>query len=257
MPEFQGLGSPGSVVEVSVLPTAKDLENNPLVIQLDYPIIAPHVPKDAYDLLLDGPVHPNDIHAIILSHLHFDHTGDVTRFPAAEVIVGTGSQAATTPGWPESKFSPFDGTVLLHPRFRELPSTSDPKFTSLGPFPVAYDYFGDRSFYLVGAPGHMAGHQIGFARTGPNEWVVMGGDCCHHKALLEPGNSRTISVKDGPNGQPGFHKDAAAAVSSIEKLKLMSEYDNVLTVLAHDASLQGRIPMYPNSLNGWMKRSII
>jgi glyoxylase-like metal-dependent hydrolase (beta-lactamase superfamily II) len=230
----------------------KDLENNPLVIQHDYHIIAPHVPKDAYDLLLEGPVHPNDIHAVILSHLHFDHTGDVTRFPSAKIIAGAGSQAAPTPGWPKADFSPFDSTVVSHPNFHELPS-SGPGFMSLAPFLKAFDYFGDGSFYLVDAPGHMAGHQIGLAMTGENEWVVMGGDCCHHKDLLDPGNVRTISVKDGPNGQPGFHKDACAAVASIEKLKTMGEYSNVLTVLAHDASLQGKIPLYPQSLNGWMK----
>ena len=221
------------------------------MIQDDYPIIAPHVPKDCYDILIEGPVHPDDIDAVILSHLHFDHTGDVTRFPTAEIIVGAGSRAATTPGWPTIKLSPFDGTVLKHPKLREL-STSGSGIVAVGPFSKAYDYFGDGSFYLLDAPGHMVGHQMSFARTGENEWVIMGGDCCHHKDLLES-NARDISVKIGPNGQPGFHKDHDAARKSIENLKAMKAYSNVLTVLAHDASLEGKVPMYPYALNGWLK----
>lgn len=191
---------------------------------------------------------------MILSHLHFDHTGDVTRFPEANIVVGAGTQAATTPGWPTAEFSPFDGTVLRHPHFYELPD-SGPGFTSVGPFPRAYDYFGDGSFYLVDVPGHMVGHQAGLARTSENEWIVMGGDCCHHRDLLKgQGEGRGISVIDGPNGQPGFHKDPEKANDSIEKLRAMKGYSNVLVILAHDASLQGQVPMYPYNINGWLKR---
>jgi glyoxylase-like metal-dependent hydrolase (beta-lactamase superfamily II) len=223
-----------------------------LVIRQDYPTIEPWVPKDACDLLLEGPVHPKDIDAVILSHLHFDHTGDVTKFPSAEIIAGEGTAEATSPGWPTAQLSPFDGTVLTHPKFREL-SKSNPGYGSLDVFPYAYDFFSDGSFYLLDAPGHMAGHQMGLARTGEKEWVVMGGDCCHHMDLLVE-NNRTISVVDGPNGQPGFHKDPKAAQESIEKLKKMRAYKNILTLLAHDASLQGKYPPYPATINGWSMR---
>ncbi|KAH8819109.1 beta-lactamase-like protein [Xylogone sp. PMI_703] len=230
----------------------KDLENNPLAIQSDYHIISPHVPRDAYDLLLEGPVHPEQIDAVILSHLHFDHTGDVTRFPGAEILVGAGSYAAAAPGWPEATMSPFDGTVFKHSKFRELPD-SDPRFVSIGPFPKAYDFFGDGSFYLIDTPGHMPGHQMGFAKTGDDEWVIMGGDCCHHRELVTS-QTRTISVTDGPGGQPGFHKYPDLAVSSIAKLRAMKEYKNVLIILAHDASLQEKVPMYPYNVNDWLRR---
>ncbi|RFU28421.1 hypothetical protein B7463_g7903, partial [Scytalidium lignicola] len=230
----------------------KDFEKIPVAIQVTFPIIEPYVPKDAFDLLMEGPVHPREIHAVILSHLHFDHVGDVNRFPYAEIIAGAGARAEAGPGWPEAQASPFDSSVLLHPKYRELPE-SGPGFVAVGNFPKAYDYFGDGSFYLLDAPGHMAGHQMGLARTGENEWIVMGGDCCHHNDLVA-NPLRSISVKDGPGGAgSGFHRFPDLATSTIEKLRVMRAYSNVLTVLAHDASVQGKVPLYPYNVNGWNK----
>lgn len=226
----------------------------------DYAAIDPYVPKDAYDLLLEGPVHPNEIDTVILSHMHFDHTGDVSRFPDARIVLGPGSRKFTSPGYPDLQKSPFDGSVLKHPRFSEFLLT---EYTSLPegsvpidfPFTSGVDIFGDNSLFILDAPGHMPGHQMAIARTGPNEWMAMGGDCCHHRAFLDD-PSRQISTDVGPNGQPGFHKYPCEAVKTIQKLQKLHMSPDVLVVLAHDANLDGRIPVYPQNLNGWKMNKI-
>jgi glyoxylase-like metal-dependent hydrolase (beta-lactamase superfamily II) len=111
----------------------QDLENNPEVIRNDYSMIDPIVPKDATDILLAGPVSPTSITAVIFSHLHFDHTGNCTKFPDAEIIVGPGSFDATSPGWPAAQLSPFSSAVINHPHFHEL-SFEKETWVPYGPF---------------------------------------------------------------------------------------------------------------------------
>ena len=208
------------------------------------------MPKDAVDILAEGPIPASAIDAVIFSHLHFDHTGDCTKFPDADMIVGSGSHAFTTPGWPKAPASPFLSSILDHPKFRELSFESD-RWTKLGPFPRAHDYFGDGSLFLVDTPGHMPGHLSALARTGSGEWVFMGGDCCHHRSLLL--GKRPMSVTIGPNGTKSFHRDPEMAKSTIEKIKELDREGSVLVALPHDAMLEGLMPLYPQKVNGWGK----
>lgn len=227
----------------------KDLDKNPFVIRLDYKYISPVVPYDAFDLLSQGPVPPSSITAIVLSHLHFDHTGDPTRFPdIAELIVGPGGHDAASPGWPVAERSPFASAPLQHPRFRELSFEVD-TWEPFGPFPRTYDYFGDGSFLLVDAPGHMPGHLGGLARTATDEWVFMGGDCCHHRSLLV--GKRPMSVTVGPGIAPSFHADPPTAATTIDKIRQLEKRGDVFVALAHDARLEGKMPEYPDKVNGW------
>jgi len=215
------------------------------------------VPKSAFDLLEEGPVKAKDIDIVVLSHMHFDHSGDVDEFPQAQILVGSGTINCITPGYPANEASPFDGTILSHAGLTEL-KKSQYQAVDLGTVPTGFPFeeginlFGDGSFWILDAPGHMTGHQMALARTGQDEWVSMGGDCCHHRDLLDDPR-RDISVDVGPNGQPGFHKDPKRARESIRKLELLHSNASVFVALAHDAQIDGIVPVYPKSLNGWFK----
>ncbi|VUC32112.1 unnamed protein product [Clonostachys rosea] len=202
----------------------KDLHNLPRVAKKGFDIIEPYVPKDASDLLSEASIKPDDINYVILSHLHFDHTGDVSQYPEAEVLLGPGSTSVAAPGYPAAEESSFDGAIFAHALVREfeksqyqpLPPGTVPRDF---PFDKGIDFFGDSSLYILDAPGHMQGHQRALARTGAQEWVAMGGDCCHHRDFLE-GLSREIGVSAGPGGQPGFHKDPEDARTTIPKTQI-------------------------------------
>ena len=56
-----------------------------------------------------------------------------------------------------------------------------------GPFTCAVDLYGDGSFYLVDAPGHLPGHLIAAARVAPGAFVFLGGDACHNRACYASG----------------------------------------------------------------------
>jgi glyoxylase-like metal-dependent hydrolase (beta-lactamase superfamily II) len=220
----------------------------PPLLKKGWPIVEPVVLKDADEILLEGHVAPSDISAVIFSHVHFDHVGDPTKFPDAEMIAGPGSCAAAFPGWPAAPGSPFLGAPLEHPRYHELSFETD-TWAPFGPFSRSYDYFGDGSLFLIDTPGHMAGHLGAMALTGPDEWIFMGGDCCHHRSLLE--GTRPMSVTVGPAGTSCFHKDSKAALETLAKIRILAGKGNVFVALAHDSYLVDRMPEYPQSLKGW------
>jgi glyoxylase-like metal-dependent hydrolase (beta-lactamase superfamily II) len=236
------------------------LDKNPTVIRADYSAVDPYVPKSAFDILQEGPVKAKDVDIVVLSHMHFDHSGDVAEFPQAQVLVGPGTIDCISPGYPTDEASPFDGTILSHAGLTEL---KESQYQKIGagtvptdfPFEKGVNLFGDGSLWILDAPGHMPGHQMALARTGQNEWVSMGGDCCHHRALLDDPR-RDISIDIGPNGQPGFHKDPEKARETIRKLQSLHSNVSVFVALAHDAQIDGIVPLYPKSLNGWFKNGL-
>ena len=225
-----------------------DLENVPKLIRGGYPIIEPKVHEDAFDILSRGPVKPEAIDAVIFSHIHFDHVGDCTKFPKSQMVAGPGSRKAASPGFPVDPKSGFDSNLINHPHYHELSWETD-EWKALGPFERAHDYFGDGSLYLLDTPGHLVGHLGALVKTGNDEWVFMGGDCCHHRSLLV--GSRPMSVTLGPAGQNSFHFDIPAAQSTIAKIRELNMTGQVFVALAHDSYLVDKMPEYPNSLNGW------
>lgn len=90
------------------------------------------------------------IAAVIWSHYHWDHMGNVSLFPSStSLVVGPGFQSSPTllPGYPKSLESPVLAADFAGRSLREIDfTTSD---LQIGGLP-AHDFFGDGSFYLLG-----------------------------------------------------------------------------------------------------------
>ncbi|KAH7118339.1 beta-lactamase-like protein [Dactylonectria macrodidyma] len=149
-------------------------------------MIGGHVPavqidKGVDEILTSAGLHLEDLKAIVWSHWHWDHIGDGSKFPSAtDIVVGPGFTAEFVPGWPERLESFVLASDLAGHRVHE------PEFDmTVAGFP-AHDYFGNGSFYLLEVPGHALGHICGFARTTPDTFVFMGGDCCHYAGAFRP-----------------------------------------------------------------------
>lgn len=232
-----------------------------------------------------------DIENVIWSHHHFDHRGDITKFPAdTGIIWGPGSTAEYTPAYPTGPTSSMLQTELEARTVREL--KGEEFNLQIGGFP-AYDYFGDGSFYLLSSPGHTVGHLCALARVMPQSdketpsFVFMGGDCTHYAAIFRPSQYLPLpeTIPAAPNSRfgaspcpgalfaehvlphndptkpflkanQGVNVDQPQAEKSIGSMQEFDASEDILVCIAHDASLLGQIPFYPERLNEWKKSGL-
>jgi glyoxylase-like metal-dependent hydrolase (beta-lactamase superfamily II) len=239
-------------------------------------------------------IRPADITSVIWSHNHFDHVGDISRFPSSvELVVGSGVRAASWPGWPTVADA---GVLDADMAGRAVREVSFDGGLQIGRF-RAHDFFGDGSFYLLDAPGHAVGHLCGLARTCAGDeseasFVFMGADACHHAGVLRPSsflplpsNAALWGVLDGAAASaaamrcpcPGdvlqgalkspsapffevskgpLFPDHDAAMDTVSKIQELDADDAVLVLMAHDLSVRDQIPFFPETVNDWRAQGI-
>ncbi|KAJ7170485.1 beta-lactamase-like protein [Mycena crocata] len=241
-------------------------------------------PKDITELLQEGGITLASIDAVIWSHSHFDHIGDMSRFPnSTRLIIGPGTNTETYPESPSAALqtSDFAGHNVTELDFAGTNLT----FSSL----KAIDYFGDGSFYLLNTPGHLPGHITGLARVTPTSFISLGGDTFHHAGearprpqfqktypcpahLLEetkssistdyfwsPGSreeafdmqSRSQQLLAVSDLADSFYADPVTSQVSLEKIATFDAHPDFFVVIAHDRSLITSLPYFPASLNDW------
>jgi hypothetical protein len=151
----------------------------------------------------------------------------------------------------------------------------------------AVDWFGDGSFYVLDTPGHLLGHICGLARTTPDTFILMGGDAAHHAGEIRPTefvplptsvtleglkpssvfpipcpgellvqqiHPRKSATKPFYEPADGFNEDGSVAERSLEGLTEFDAHENILVVLAHDASLRDVVGFYPQDANDWKQK---
>jgi len=187
----------------------KDFENSPpAAAKAMEELFKPTVEEDVEGALTRNGVDPAKIDYVFFSHVHFDHTGDIEKFPNAKLVWGQGTQGKAKPGYPIDKESWYLSSLFPEDRTREL---VDEDFTgSVGPFPRACDFFGDGSVLLVDAPGHVPGHQVAIVKTKEGQ-LLLGGDSCHHCTHLETFDTGKMSYK--------MHEDEELAKKNIKHIK--------------------------------------
>jgi len=241
------------------------------------------VQKDVARILEENKVNIANgaISSIILSHHHWDHTGDPSTFPSStELVVGPGFKNAHLPGYPENPNATLLQTDYEGRNMREIAFSDSLK---IGRF-KAHDYFNDGSFYLLDTQGHSIGHMCGFARTrtDPPTFVFMAGDASHHAGefrpteyLPLPKEINTSTKCDGLDFQNVHYKKSATkpyykVTSSFAYDKELADWtiagmgefdcqDNVLLLTAHDEHVvepEPVISLFPESLNDWYEKGL-
>jgi len=116
------------------------------------------------------------------SHAHWDHCRPIRDvFPNAIALFGPGTKESCSPGHMANPDIQWDGRFFDPERATERWDELHGPWVPFGPFERALDYFGDGSFWIMQAPGHMAGNLCAAARLQSGEWVLLGSDCCHSR----------------------------------------------------------------------------
>jgi glyoxylase-like metal-dependent hydrolase (beta-lactamase superfamily II) len=255
-------------------------------------VLKDHVPgmrvqRDVVDILREGGVDAKDIDALVLSHWHFDHCGNIavlTRTTA--LVVGPGFKDAFLPGWPINSASPFTEDIFLGRQVVEVPFTRNFR---IGRF-EAFDYFQDGSFYILNTPGHAVGHISALVRTTADTFIFLGGDVCHFGGSFRPtkyvplphhipdetkldphiprpcpcqaftvchpdqNTSRTSHFYKVATGGATWYADPALAQQSIGAMEEFDANPNVLVAIAHDPASLDVFTFFPNgTMNAWKK----
>jgi glyoxylase-like metal-dependent hydrolase (beta-lactamase superfamily II) len=116
------------------------------------------------------------------SHAHWDHCRPIREvFPKATAVFGPGTKEACSPGHFKDASMQWDGRYFDPERATEKMEEFTGPWQQFGPFDRAMDYFGDGSFWIIQAPGHMPGNCLAVARLKTGDWVCLGSDCCHSR----------------------------------------------------------------------------
>ncbi|KAI5120105.1 hypothetical protein M0805_002189 [Coniferiporia weirii] len=183
------------------------------------------VPQDVLASLKKGGLEPEDISIVCLSHCHWDHVGDPALFPSARFVVGGETRSLFQPSYPTDPKSVFPADLLPEGRTEFLDTGSDTR-KPIGPFPSAYDYFGDGALYVVDAPGHLAGHVNILARTSPDGgWVYLAGDSTHDWRLV---------CGHGEIPEEHIEQNKEQAAETIRRISDLMTLPRVRVILAHD-----------------------
>lgn len=182
----------------------------------------PTAPKTSIvDLLGQVKVTPDQVKYVAISHYHGDHTGQVSAFPHATLLIGKGDWDAIT-----------QGNAAANPALFANWTSGGGK---VEPLVADKDVFGDGTVVILNTPGHTPGHHSLLVRLKEKGPVLITGDLAHFHENYDS------------NGVPTFNTDRAATLASLDRFKNIARNLNATVIIQHDARDIGKLPAFPEA----------
>jgi len=129
--------------------------------------------QDTISQLASAGYEPDDVDYVVLTHLHFDHTGYIDEFPDAEFIIQ--QEELQYAWWPNEQQFPF----FLVDDFQNL------RRYNVNDINGNYDIFGDQSIVCIPTPGHTPGHQSVKVEYDSGETTILAADIAYCREAYE------------------------------------------------------------------------
>lgn len=164
-----------------------------------------------------------DLNAVLMTHLHHDHTGGLGHFPHTPIMVTdenvkTANRKGSLAGALKSSF----------PRWFN-PTTIELNGDPIGEFSRSAPITKDGSIVAVEIPGHMEG-QVAYLVRGAEVTYALVGDLTYSEQFL------LDDVVDGVTADP------AVSLESQRKMKALAETEPLVLLPAHDPDVAKRLP---------------
>jgi N-acyl homoserine lactone hydrolase len=139
----------------------------------------------------------NDLAALVMTHLHLDHTSGLPELPPIPAIVSEAEWKAATTGR-QTISSGYRRQHLVGSREWRTVDMNGPLAREHEGFPQAVDLLDDGSIWMVSTPGHTAGHCSLICRLKDGYSAVIGGDAVYTIRQLDdaPEPPRAVSWDD-------------------------------------------------------------
>ena len=158
-------------------------------------------------------IDPASIKYVLLSHLHWDHTGAVGRFPdAVHIVQRREFEYAFVPDW-------FATDAFAR---RDFDRPGLKWYFLEGAEADFYDLFGDGTIRILLTPGHSVGHQSFLVTLPETGAVLLTIDAAY---TMDHWHERAL---------PSFATSTIEAVRSVKKLRQIARQTDALVVTGHD-----------------------
>lgn len=164
---------------------------------------------------------PDDIHFVGISHLHFDHSGNLGLFPKSTFLLAASELAAA-----RGKPTPFGVDVAL------IAPLSKAKIEA---FQDDHDVFGDGSVTILKTPGHTQGHRSLLVKLPASGPLLITGDLYHTRQNFEKGLVPRIN-------------DRANTLASMDRFMRIKANTRARVIIQHAPEDFKAMPVFPQYL---------